>query len=83
MAAGLPVVVPRVAAMPELVEDGVTGLLVPPGDDDAFASALASLAADPDRRAAFGAAGRERVQARFDAEVTTNALVDVLQDAAV
>jgi phosphatidylinositol alpha 1,6-mannosyltransferase len=46
------------------VEDGVTGYLVPPGDADAFAAAVARLAADPVTRSAFGAAGRRKVLTR-------------------
>jgi phosphatidylinositol alpha 1,6-mannosyltransferase len=42
----------------------VTGYLVPPGDPDAFADAVARLAADPAQRAAFGAAGRRKVLGR-------------------
>ncbi|MGH9366506.1 MAG: glycosyltransferase family 4 protein [Thermoanaerobaculia bacterium] len=73
MAAGLPVVACRAAAIPEVVEDGVTGLLVPPRDPEALAGALVALAADPGRARAMGDAGRravaaytpERVAARF------------------
>jgi len=67
-AAGLAAVASRVSAIPELIDDGVTGLLVPPGDPAALAAALATLARDPDRRAALGAAGRERVRAAFGHE---------------
>jgi glycosyltransferase involved in cell wall biosynthesis len=68
MAAGLPVVAGRAAAVPETVADGETGLLVDPGDPGALAAALASLLADPAQRRALGAAGRQRVrQYRADA----------------
>jgi glycosyltransferase involved in cell wall biosynthesis len=60
MAAGLPVVATAVGGVPELVEPGVTGLLVPPGDTAALAESLAALARDPRRRAAFAARARER-----------------------
>jgi len=50
MAAGLPVVATAVGSVPELVADGETGLLVPPGEERAFAAALRSLACDPGRR---------------------------------
>jgi glycosyltransferase involved in cell wall biosynthesis len=82
MAASLPVVVPGLAAIPEVVDDGVTGLLVPPGDDDALTSALRRLVADEPTRAAMGAAARQRVLERFDAHVTTDALVEILRDVA-
>ncbi len=64
MSLGKPVIGTRVAGVPEQVEDGATGLLVPPGDAPALAAAIASLAADPAKRAAMGAAGK----ARFDSE---------------
>jgi glycosyltransferase involved in cell wall biosynthesis len=66
MAAGLPVVASNVGGLPELVEDGITGILVPPRDPAALATALRGLIAAPERRAALGAAGRARVQERFD-----------------
>ncbi len=60
MAAGLPVVATAVGGVPELVDDGVTGLLVPAGDSRALAAALASLVTDAGRRREFGRAARER-----------------------
>jgi phosphatidylinositol alpha 1,6-mannosyltransferase len=63
-ASGLPVVAPAAGGPLDLVEDGVTGYLVPPGGPDAFTSAVARLAANPAMRAAFGAAGRRKVFGR-------------------
>jgi phosphatidylinositol alpha 1,6-mannosyltransferase len=63
-ASGLPVVAPAVGGPVDLVDDGVTGCLVPPGEAGALASAVARLAADPAARAAQGQAGRQRVSAR-------------------
>jgi len=54
MAAGRACVATSVGGVPEVVTDGVDGVLVPPGDADAFAAALAGLLADPDRRVALG-----------------------------
>ncbi len=65
MACGLPVVATRVTAIPEVVEDGVTGLLVPVDDPTALAGALATVLSDPERAAAMGRAGRARVEERF------------------
>lgn len=58
-ASARPVVASDLPALAELVQDGVTGLLVPPGDDAALADALAGLVADPGRRQRLGEAGRE------------------------
>jgi phosphatidylinositol alpha 1,6-mannosyltransferase len=63
-ASGLPVVAPAAGGPLDLVADGVTGYLVPPSDPDAITAAVAELAADPARRAAFGTAGRRRVLGR-------------------
>jgi len=63
---GLAVVSTRVSGVPELVVDGTTGVLVPPGDAAALAEALAALMVDPARRAALGEAGRARVRKDFD-----------------
>ncbi|HUC73584.1 MAG TPA: glycosyltransferase family 4 protein [Stellaceae bacterium] len=54
-----------ISGIPELIETGTTGLLVPPADPPALAHALAELIGDPARRAALGAAGERRVRARF------------------
>ena len=62
---GLPCVATRVSAIPELIEDGVTGLLCPPGDPDAFAAAIERLLRDRDLRRRLGAAGERRVRAEF------------------
>jgi len=68
MTQSVPVVGSAVSAIPEVVADGETGLLVPPRDVDGLAEALASLLADPARRAAMGAAGRNRRETYFSSE---------------
>jgi glycosyltransferase involved in cell wall biosynthesis len=65
MAAALPVVASRVGGIPELVEDGVTGHLVPPGNPDVLATALLDLLDHPSRRAAFGRSGRARIEQQY------------------
>jgi glycosyltransferase involved in cell wall biosynthesis len=67
MEAGLPVVASRVIGSDEVVEDGVTGTLVRPGDPAALGAAVARLLADPALRRRQGTAGRRRYEARFTA----------------
>ena len=69
-ASGLPVVAPAAGGPLDLVNDGVTGYLVRPDDADAFAVAVQKLAADPAKRAAFGAAGRRKVLGRTWPDLT-------------
>jgi phosphatidylinositol alpha 1,6-mannosyltransferase len=64
MASGLPVVAPNAGGPVDLVQHGRTGYLVPPFEADGFTTAVRELAADPDRRAAFGAAGRQAIEGR-------------------
>ena len=66
MAAGLPVVTTQIAGIPELVDSGISGLLVPPGEAAPLARALDTLLTDPARRHAMGQAGRARVSADFN-----------------
>jgi glycosyltransferase involved in cell wall biosynthesis len=65
MAAGLPVLATSVGGIPEVVEDGRTGLLVPARDDEALARQILGLAEDPVRREQMGRLGRERASALF------------------
>ncbi|MGQ9558655.1 MAG: glycosyltransferase family 4 protein [Desulfurispora sp.] len=65
MAAGLPVVASRVGGIPEAVQDGQTGFLVPPGQEVALAEKLGCLVQQPEWRCRMGAAGRQRVLAEF------------------
>ena len=64
----LPVVATRIAAVPELIDDGVNGRLVPPDDPQALAAALQDLIGDPAARLHLGQSGRARVLERFAME---------------
>ncbi len=68
MAAACAVVATRVGGVPDLIEDGVNGYLVPSGDPSAMATAVSSLLTDPERRAEMGRAGRKRVGQAFSVE---------------
>jgi glycosyltransferase involved in cell wall biosynthesis len=75
MAAGVPVVQPRVAAFPELIEATGGGVLCAPGDPQALAEAIEELLLDPARAQALGEAGRRAVFDRFSAEAMARAAV--------
>jgi len=80
MAAALPVVGTRVGGMPELVEDGVTGIVVPPDDPGAMAAAIDKVLSDDTLRVAMGTAGAARVAARFSAGGVARQLVDLYEE---
>jgi glycosyltransferase involved in cell wall biosynthesis len=73
MAHGRPVVASAVGGLKDLVVDGETGLLVPPGDPEALRAALERLLADGELRRRLGAAGRERARERFSWTAVTDA----------
>jgi len=68
MALGVAPIVTRTGGSPELVVDGVSGLVVPPGDAAALAAAISRLAADPGLARAMGRAARERIAGHFRLE---------------
>jgi glycosyltransferase involved in cell wall biosynthesis len=68
MACARPIVATRAGGIPEVVEDGVTGVLVPPRDHRAMADAIVALIEDRERCASMGGAGLARVNARFTVE---------------
>ena len=74
MACELPVVTTRIMGIPELVEDGRTGLLVAPGRADALAEALGRLAADAGLRESLGRAGRDKVVREYALDVQVRRL---------
>jgi glycosyltransferase involved in cell wall biosynthesis len=81
MLAGLPVVATRVSAVPEVVADGQTGILVEVGDVDGLATSLGALLADRERAAALGEAGRRRARAEFSVARMAAATQAVYEDA--
>lgn len=81
LAHGLPIVAPDAFALPELVRDGVTGLLFPPGDVDAAAGAVERLLADSELRLAMGAAAVDDFEARFSIEVRNETLAAAYREA--
>jgi glycosyltransferase involved in cell wall biosynthesis len=78
MGYALPVVTTHVGAVAEAVQDGATGLLVPPGDHAALHAALQHLVDRADVRAAFGEAGRARAVERYDGDRNADRVLDLL-----
>jgi glycosyltransferase involved in cell wall biosynthesis len=79
MMAGKPVVVSAAGGSAELVEDGVTGRLVPPGDAAALADAIAELLASPRKAAEMGRRARQVALGRYDIRKTTGAIEEVYE----
>jgi glycosyltransferase involved in cell wall biosynthesis len=79
MAAGLPVISTAVGGVPELVQDGATGLLVTAGDAHALAEAIVQMGRDPMRRAVMGDAARQTALQRFDVRVMSRAYAALYQ----
>lgn len=81
MACAKPVVAARAGGIPEIIDDGVNGLLVPPGDSKALASALARVLQDPEYGARLGAAAVQHAVRTFDIKLYHRNVVDqLLQD---
>lgn len=79
LAAGVPVVQPRAAAFPEIVEATGGGVLCEPGDAKALADALEGLLLNPEHARALGAAGRQAVSEKFSAEAMAQATLKVFE----
>ncbi|MCL7960263.1 MAG: glycosyltransferase [marine benthic group bacterium] len=77
MAAGLPVVASNVGGLPEMVVDGVTGLLVPPADEEALADACLELLTNRRKAHVMGLAGRDVARERFDVKHQSELLGDL------
>lgn len=82
MAAGLPVVVSNIPGVEELVDDGVTGHVVPPNRAEGFARAIGKLAEHPEARARLGAAARRRIARDLDNSKNVRFLARLLKTAA-
>jgi glycosyltransferase involved in cell wall biosynthesis len=80
MEAARPVVATNVGGIPDLVVDGVTGILVPPRDPAALAAAISGLLDDPDLRRRFGEAGRARRRSEFDISNTVRRVEDLYEE---
>jgi glycosyltransferase involved in cell wall biosynthesis len=78
-ASGVPAIGTRINAIPELIEDDVTGRLVAPGDQGALAQALDDLIAHPERRVAMGCAARRRIERVGEPGTYARQLVDMMQ----
>ncbi|PDW02767.1 glycosyl transferase family 1 [Candidatus Viridilinea mediisalina] len=78
-ATGIAIITTPVGAIPEMVYDGTTGLLVPPGDCDALTVALQRLCTDAPLRLRLGAAAYEHVARNYDAQTNTKRLIDLLE----
>jgi glycosyltransferase involved in cell wall biosynthesis len=79
MRSGSPVVVTDVTGSRDTVEDGRSGLVVPPDDPDALAAAMGRLLANPDLRARLAEGGRARLARRFDVRVMADSLGNLYQ----
>jgi mannosyltransferase len=77
MAAGAALVASRAGAAELVIEDGVTGVLTPPGDADALVAALEPLMREPARAAAMGARARARVEEKFSLDAEANRIAEV------
>lgn len=80
MAMGIPVLSTWHSGIPELVEDGVSGYLVPERDAEALSSRLADLVQHPERWDAMGSAGREKVEREFDIDKLNDRLVHLYEE---
>jgi len=81
MALGLPVVAADGGGIPVMVEDGVTGLVVPPGDFESMASAMAAILGDEERAASMSRAGAERARRLFNKDENARILEGELLEA--
>ena len=81
MAMGRPLVASRTGGTPELIVDGETGLIFPPGDAAALAAHVVALLGDPERRRRMGEAGRARMEREFTVEKHVAGMLDLYERA--
>jgi glycosyltransferase involved in cell wall biosynthesis len=81
MAAARPVVATRVGGVPDLIEQGVNGFMVDPGDTEGVAKAVENLLADPELAEKMGRTGHERIARGFSCEQTAQRLMNLYLDA--
>jgi glycosyltransferase involved in cell wall biosynthesis len=79
MASGKPVIASRIGGIPEMIDDGRTGLLVPPGDVDALAEAILTLIRNPARMASMSEQSKVR-SARFDQQASVDQVLSIYED---
>jgi glycosyltransferase involved in cell wall biosynthesis len=80
MYASLPVIAANVGGLPEVIDDGITGLLFPSQDVSALAKAIEALIVDQARRHRFGILGRERASSLFNVDAHINAVIKIYKD---
>lgn len=80
MAAALPVVATPVGGLPDVIQEGKTGLVVPPGDAQALAGAISQLLADPALGRSMGQQGRQRALAEYDVSIYVERLVALYEE---
>ncbi|MBV6625386.1 MAG: glycosyltransferase family 4 protein [Rivularia sp. (in: Bacteria)] len=81
MAAGVPVVAPQIAGISELVEDNLSGYVIPAGDKTSLAQSIEKLLSDGELRAKFGTAGRNKVEKEFNINLEAQKLYQVMNKA--
>ena len=77
-ASGVPVIASNVGALPEVVDVGITGLLVPPQDSKELADAILTVTTNPQKRHAMGQAAREKAERHFDSRKQCQSIADIL-----
>ena len=80
LACGTPVIATSAGALPEIVEDGVSGVIVPPGDSAALAKAIATLIQEPERCQEMGEAGARRIRERFSWRRTAEETLELYEE---